>query len=173
MWLLRASAEGEENLRRGFHAAGVDVDNEERDRVRFSDPVGREEHVRRSALGDVHLDTPMHSGHTMAIETLWSGTPVTTVGLASSPSRMAAGVLHAAQGPSGRTMEDITGLGELVTLTRKEHEDLVVELARKTPKRKRAPHKKKVAMFNLKEWMSGLNPLTQRWKAGGRTLKRL
>jgi hypothetical protein len=112
----------------------------------------------------------MHSGHTMALETLWAGTPVATVPLEGSPSRVASSVLHAAQGPSGRdmeapgegwrvrglegeetqrgeaqasphpcwTVEDCTGLGELAVLTRKEYEDLVVELAMPMPRRPKA-----------------------------------
>jgi len=172
MWMIRATSEGEDNLRRGFISSGIDVDNQERDRVRFSDPVGREEHVRRSALGDIHLDTPMHSGHTMSIETLWSGTPVATVSLASSTSRMATGVLHAAQGPSGRTMDDVTGLGEMASLTRKEHEDMVVELGMKMPKRPRVMKRKKVEMFNLSQWTNGgLNPLMQKYSAKGREFR--
>jgi len=168
LWLLRGTNEGENALSESMKEAGIEIEDN-RDRVRFSDPVGREEHVRRSALGDVHLDTPMHSGHTMSMETLWSGTPVVTVGLTGAPTRAGTAALHYAMGPSGRDMDDCTGLGALSSMTRKEHEDLVVELAMKPP-RKTKKKAKRLAMFDLSHWTSGgLNPLMQKHSAKGRT----
>jgi len=168
MWLLRATNEGERRLERELLAHGIDIE-ENRDRVRFSDPVGREEHVRRSALGDIHLDTPAHSGHTMALETLWSGTPVATVPLEASTSRTAACAWKAAMSGTPTLWSD--RIHGMVSQTRKEQEDLVVELSMKTPRAvpRAAP---RARMFDLKDWTSGgLNVLMQRHATKGRVLR--
>jgi hypothetical protein len=57
LWLLRATNEGESRLDRSLLAAGVDTENN-RDRVRFSDPVGREVRVLWPLL-HMHL---IHAG---------------------------------------------------------------------------------------------------------------
>jgi len=162
LWLLRSSNYGEAHLEAQLKAAGVDIDNN-RNRVRFSDPVAREEHIRRSALGDIHLDTPLFNGHTMTVETLWSGTTVATVALEAHTQRVAGAALRAAQNAEGH------GMGEMVSLTRKEHEDLVVSLSLKEqPRNPGRPH---VSMFDLTGWVQGgLNPIMQKYAQHGRTL---
>jgi len=162
LWMLRATNDGQEHLEGHLKAAGVDIVNK-RSRVRFSDPVGREEHVRRSGLGDVHLDTPLHNGHTMVVETMWAGTPCVTMPLDSTPRRVSTSALHA------------TGLGpimaELGATTRKEYEDLVVELARKEPKKPAMRRAPQTRMFDLVDWVGGgLNPLMQKHSTKGREL---
>ena len=51
--------QGEDNVRR--HAANHGIPSE---RIIFTDVAQKEEHIRRSALADVFLDTPRCNAHT-------------------------------------------------------------------------------------------------------------
>lgn len=48
-------------------------------RIIFSNTAGKEEHVRRSQLADVFLDTWLCNGHTTSLDVLWTGMPVVTL----------------------------------------------------------------------------------------------
>lgn len=50
-----------------------------KDRIIFSNEVSKEEHLRRSQLADLCLDTYAVNGHTTTMDMLWAGTPVITI----------------------------------------------------------------------------------------------
>lgn len=59
LWLLRFPPFGEPRIRQEAAAQGVAPD-----RIIFTDVANKPEHIRRSALADVFLDTPLCNAHT-------------------------------------------------------------------------------------------------------------
>ncbi|PCH33636.1 glycosyltransferase family 41 protein [Wolfiporia cocos MD-104 SS10] len=75
LWLLRFPAAGEEHLLRAARAwAGEEVAA----RIRFTSVASKDEHVYRSRVADLFLDTMECNAHTIAADILWSGTPILT-----------------------------------------------------------------------------------------------
>lgn len=75
LWLLRFPSAGEEHLLRTARAwAGEDVAS----RVRFTSIAKKEDHVYRSRVADLFLDTIECNAHTIAADVLWTGTPILT-----------------------------------------------------------------------------------------------
>ena len=111
LWLLRFPAVGEPNILLRVQKLGIP-----QNRVIFSPVAPKEEHVRRGRLADLCLDTPLCNGHTTGMDVLWAGTPVLTLPLETLASRVAASQLYA------------LGFPELVASSRKEYEDIAVEL---------------------------------------------
>lgn len=71
LWLLRFPPYGEANIRAQAARHGVDDA-----RIIFTDVAQKEEHIRRSGLADVFLDTPLCNAHTTGCDVLWSGCPM-------------------------------------------------------------------------------------------------
>jgi protein O-GlcNAc transferase len=113
LWLLRANAAAEENLRREAAARGVDPM-----RLVFAEQIVLSEHLARHRLADLFLDTLPYNAHTTASDALWAGLPVLACLGNSFAGRVAASLNHA------------VGLPELVTQSLDEYEALALQLAR-------------------------------------------
>ncbi|GIQ85974.1 hypothetical protein KIPB_007738, partial [Kipferlia bialata] len=88
-----------------------------RERIRFLDVVEQKQHIMRSRLMGLFLDTPSCNGHSTVAESLFAGLPVVTYPGNKMPSRVAASMLHA------------VGLDELVAKDYREYVSLAVRMA--------------------------------------------
>lgn len=127
LWLSHPPAEARANLLREAAARGVAAE-----RIVFAERVDYPEHLARTALADLALDTFPYTGATTACDALWAGLPMLTRAGRSFNARVAASLLHA------------IGLPELVTETLGEYEALALTLARE-PARLRALREKLAA----------------------------
>ncbi len=73
LWLLRFPPYGEPRIRQEAMAQGVASD-----RIIFTDVANKPEHIRRSGLADVFLDTPLCNAHTTG---MWGCCYPTDVGV--------------------------------------------------------------------------------------------
>ncbi|KAK9288296.1 hypothetical protein L1049_016747 [Liquidambar formosana] len=113
IWLLRFPAAGEMRLRAYAAARGVHPDQ-----IIFTDVAMKNEHIRRSALADLFLDTPLCNAHTTGTDVLWAGLPMVTLPLEKMATRVAGSLCLA------------TGLGEeMIVSSMKEYEEKAVSLA--------------------------------------------
>ncbi|GMH20261.1 hypothetical protein Nepgr_022102 [Nepenthes gracilis] len=113
LWLLRFPAAGEMRLRAYAGARGVQPDQ-----IIFTDVAIKNEHIRRSALADLFLDTPICNGHTTGTDILWAGLPMVTLPLEKMATRVAGSLCMA------------TGVGkEMVVNSITEYEEKAVSLA--------------------------------------------
>ncbi|KAJ7526666.1 hypothetical protein O6H91_16G018000 [Diphasiastrum complanatum] len=113
IWLLRFPAAGETRLRAYAASQGVNPDQ-----IIFTDVAVKEEHIRRSALADLFLDTPLCNAHTTGTDILWAGLPMVTLPLERMATRVAMSLCHAA------------GFGEdMVVSSMQEYEERAVLLA--------------------------------------------
>ena len=67
LWLLKRSESTDNRLQAAAAAAGIEAK-----RIVFAPRVGKSEHVQRTALADIFLDTPVNAGGTGA-DSLWAG----------------------------------------------------------------------------------------------------
>jgi protein O-GlcNAc transferase len=116
LWLLRADAVAERNLRREAAARGIDPA-----RLVFADRVDLPEHLARHRLADLFLDTLPFNAHTTASDALWAGLPLLTCRGKSFQGRVAASLLQA------------IGLPELATDRLEDYEAMAVKLASEPP----------------------------------------
>jgi protein O-GlcNAc transferase len=80
--------------------------------------AAKNEHIRRSALADLFLDTPLCNAHTTGTDVLWAGLPMVTLPLEKMATRVAMSLCHAA------------GCGEeMVVSSMQEYEERAVMLA--------------------------------------------
>jgi predicted O-linked N-acetylglucosamine transferase (SPINDLY family) len=140
LWLLRFPAAGESYLRAEAAQRGI-----EPRRIFFTDVTSKDEHIRRGALLDIFLDTPLCNGHTTGTDILWAGTPMITCPQKSMASRVAAGLLHA------------MGVPELITDSLEAYESLAVELGLNASKRnalraKMCSLRTNCALFDTARW---------------------
>lgn len=113
LWLLKFPAAGESRLRAYATAQGVQPDQ-----IIFTDVAVKNEHIRRSALADLFLDTPLCNGHTTGTDILWAGLPMITMPLEKMATRVAGSLCLA------------TGLGEeMIVNSIEEYEERAVSLA--------------------------------------------
>ncbi|MFQ5756259.1 MAG: tetratricopeptide repeat protein [Acidiferrobacterales bacterium] len=112
LWLLRRNAFSEYNLKREAQASGVALEA-----LIFSDPVAKDQHLRRLQLADLVLDTRIYNGHTTTSDALWAGVPVVALQGDHFASRVSASILHA------------LGLPELITHSLEDYEALAHRLA--------------------------------------------
>ncbi|KAL8172237.1 hypothetical protein V2J09_024041 [Rumex salicifolius] len=113
LWLLRFPAAGESRLREYAAARGVQPDQ-----IIFTDVAAKKEHIRRSCLADLFLDTPLCNGHTTGTDVLWAGVPMITLPLEKMATRVAGSLCLA------------TGIGkEMVVSSLREYEEKAVSLA--------------------------------------------
>jgi protein O-GlcNAc transferase len=112
LWLLDATPQGRENLRREAEQRGVAGS-----RLVFAPTRPKPEHLSRLRLADLGLDPWICNGHTTTNDALWSGVPVITCPGRQLAQRVAASLLHAA------------GVPELVVPDLDSYERLAVRLA--------------------------------------------
>ena len=111
-WLFRGNNLVEHNLVREAAQRGVDPS-----RLIFADRLPHAEHLERQKHADLFVDTFNVNAHTTASDALWAGLPVVTKQGKQFSARVASSLLYAIDLP------------ELVTTTKGEYEDLIVELA--------------------------------------------
>ncbi|KAK8545493.1 hypothetical protein V6N13_066771 [Hibiscus sabdariffa] len=146
LWLLRFPAAGEMRLRAYAAAQGVQPDQ-----IIFTDVAMKQEHIRRSALADLCLDTPLCNAHTTGTDVLWAGLPMVTLPLEKMATRVAGSLSLA------------TGLGEeMIVNSMKEYEERAVELALNRPKLHALTKKLKEArmtcpLFDTSRWVQNLD----------------
>ncbi|TVU36063.1 hypothetical protein EJB05_17976 [Eragrostis curvula] len=113
LWLLRFPAAGEMRLRSYAISKGVRADQ-----IIFTEVAAKNEHIKRSALADLFLDTPLCNGHTTGTDVLWAGLPMVTLPLEKMATRVAGSLCLA------------TGVGEeMIVNSLKEYEERAVFLA--------------------------------------------
>uniref|UniRef100_A0A0E0CKN1 protein O-GlcNAc transferase n=1 Tax=Oryza meridionalis TaxID=40149 RepID=A0A0E0CKN1_9ORYZ len=139
LWLLRFPAAGETRVRAHAAARGVRPDQ-----IIFTDVAMKNEHIRRSSLADLFLDTPLCNAHTTGTDILWAGLPMITLPLEKMATRVAGSLCLA------------TGLGEEMI-----YEDRAVDLALNPAKLQALTNKlKEVRMtcplFDTARWVRNL-----------------
>ncbi|KAH1083296.1 hypothetical protein J1N35_023057 [Gossypium stocksii] len=145
LWLLRFPAAGETRLRAYAVAQGVQPEQ-----IIFTDVAMKHEHIRRSALADLCLDTPLCNAHTTGTDVLWAGLPMVTLPLEKMATRVAGSLCLA------------TGLGEeMIVNSMKEYEERAVSLALNRPKLQALTNKLKAArltcpLFDTARWVRNL-----------------
>uniref|UniRef100_A0A803LTJ3 protein O-GlcNAc transferase n=1 Tax=Chenopodium quinoa TaxID=63459 RepID=A0A803LTJ3_CHEQI len=145
LWLLRFPAAGETRLRAYAAARGVQPDQ-----IIFTDVAMKGEHIRRSSLADLCLDTPLCNGHTTGTDVLWAGLPMLTLPLEKMASRVAGSLCLA------------TGVGdEMVVYSLREYEEKAVSLALNRPKLQDLTNRLKAArltcpLFDTARWVRNL-----------------
>lgn len=113
LWLLGSSDLMRENLRREAEARGIAAD-----RLVFASRQSFAKHLARHRLADLFLDSLPCNAHTTTSDALWAGLPVVTCLGETFAGRVAGSLLTAA------------GLGELVTASMSDYENLALALAR-------------------------------------------
>lgn len=98
LWLLEKNPLAQYNLRREAEARGVASN-----RLIFARRIPKPEHMARTQLADLALDTGIYTGHVTTCDMLWAGVPVITRLGNHFASRVSASALRAA------------GLPELIT----------------------------------------------------------
>ncbi|KAL9289796.1 hypothetical protein ACSQ67_024429 [Phaseolus vulgaris] len=145
LWLLRFPAAGEMRLRAYAAAQGVQPDQ-----IIFTDVAMKNEHIRRSSLADLFLDTPLCNAHTTGTDILWAGLPMVTLPLEKMATRVAGSLCLA------------TGLGEeMIVSSMKEYEERAVSLALNRPKLQALTSKLKAVrmtcpLFDTARWVRNL-----------------
>lgn len=145
LWLLRFPAAGESRLRAYAAAHGVRPDQ-----IIFTDVAVKNEHIKRSALADLFLDTPLCNGHTTGTDILWAGLPMITLPLEKMATRVAGSLCHA------------TGLGdEMIVNSIKEYEERAVSLALNPSKLQALRNQLKAVrlscpLFDTSRWVKNL-----------------
>ncbi|KAK4585603.1 hypothetical protein RGQ29_023025 [Quercus rubra] len=145
LWLLRFPAAGEMRLRNYAVQQGVQPDQ-----IIFTDVAMKNEHIRRSALADLFLDTPLCNAHTTGTDILWAGLPMVTLPLEKMATRVAGSLCLA------------TGVGEeMIVSSTKEYEEKAVSLALNRPKLQDLTNRLKAArltcpLFDTVRWVRNL-----------------
>ncbi len=161
LWLLRFPAMAEQNIRAEAKAHGVGPE-----RIIFADVVPREEHLKRTYLADLCLDTPMFNGQHTSFDSLWGGTPVLTLAVEKMVSRIGSSIVNAA------------GTPEMITKNLEEYEELAVKLAKNylSPGAGAVSQLDKIrerleknrfsnALFDTKKWVKGFEVgISKVWK---------
>ncbi|XP_059448437.1 probable UDP-N-acetylglucosamine--peptide N-acetylglucosaminyltransferase SEC [Corylus avellana] len=145
LWLLRFPAAGEMRLRAYAAQRGVQPDQ-----IIFTDVAMKQEHIRRSSLADLFLDTPLCNAHTTGTDVLWAGLPMVTLPLEKMATRVAGSLCLA------------TGVGkEMIVSSMKEYEEKAVSLALNRPKLQELTNRLKAArltcpLFDTARWVRNL-----------------
>jgi len=113
LWLPVDNPLAGENLRREAAQRGVDPN-----RIVLARRLPYPEHLGRTRLADLFLDTLPFNAGTTASDTLWAGVPLLTCAGEAFASRMAGSLLRA------------VGLPELITHTLEDYERLALNLTR-------------------------------------------
>ncbi|CAI9762202.1 unnamed protein product [Fraxinus pennsylvanica] len=145
LWLLRFPAAGEMRLRAYAAAQGVQPNQ-----IIFTDVAMKQEHIRRSALADLFLDTPLCNAHTTGTDILWAGLPMVTLPLEKMATRVAGSLCLA------------TGVGEeMIASSMKDYEEKAVSLALNRTKLQDLTNRLKSArltcpLFDTARWVRNL-----------------
>ncbi|KAI3470078.1 hypothetical protein Pfo_026741 [Paulownia fortunei] len=145
LWLLRFPTAGEMRLRARAAAQGVQPDQ-----IIFTDVAMKQEHIKRSALADLFLDTPLCNAHTTGTDVLWAGLPMVTLPLEKMATRVAGSLCLA------------TGVGEeMIVNSMKEYEEKAVSLALNHAKLQDLTNRLKAArltcpLFDTARWVRNL-----------------
>uniref|UniRef100_A0A6U6BUE6 protein O-GlcNAc transferase n=1 Tax=Guillardia theta TaxID=55529 RepID=A0A6U6BUE6_GUITH len=129
--------QAERNLRAALRANGINAT-----RLILAEKLKNQEHILRSQLMHLHLDTRLQSGHTTTVDALWSGIPVLVWPARSMVSRAAAGIVHGA-GLSwmiARNGQDYVEAA--MVLSRSKAARMLVDAARSSS-----------SLFNLDKWV--------------------
>lgn len=142
LWML--AGPGAESLRTVAAAAGVAPE-----RLVFAQRLPHKQHLDRSQLADLYLDTRLFNAHTITCDLLWGEVPVLTAPGDTWASRVAASLLRAA------------GLEELVARDEDEYAELAIALARDAArleriKRHLAEKKEKLPLFDTPRYVRNL-----------------
>ncbi|CAN0903308.1 Probable UDP-N-acetylglucosamine--peptide N-acetylglucosaminyltransferase SEC [Linum grandiflorum] len=146
LWLLRFPAAGEMRVREYAVSQGVHPDQ-----IIFTDVAMKQEHIRRSALADLFLDTPLCNAHTTGTDVLWAGLPMVTLPLEKMATRVAGSLCEA------------TGLGEeMIVSSMKEYEERAVSLALNRSKLQALTNRLKsirltCPLFDTPRWVKNLD----------------
>ncbi|BBN13590.1 protein O-GlcNAc transferase [Marchantia polymorpha subsp. ruderalis] len=145
IWLLRFPAAGENRLRAFAAAQGVRPEQ-----IIFTDVAAKNEHIRRSELADLFLDTPLCNAHTTGTDVLWAGLPMITLPLEKMATRVAMSLCYAA------------GCGEdMVVSSMHEYEERAVRLAENPTLLKEVTNKLRAnrltsPLFDTARWVRNL-----------------
>lgn len=145
LWLLRFPPAGEMRLRAYAISKGVRADQ-----LIFTDVAAKNEHIRRSTLADLFLDTPLCNGHTTGTDILWAGLPMITLPLEKMATRVAGSLCLA------------TGVGEeMLVNSLKEYEEKAVFLAKNPSKLQALTNNLKAVrmtcpLFDTARWVKNL-----------------
>lgn len=101
----------EQNLKKEAKNQGIDPN-----RLIFAKYAPLDEHLKRTSLADLALDTRIYNGGTVTSQTLWAGVPVITLKGGHFASRMASSILNA------------VGLGDLVSESLKDYQNIAIDL---------------------------------------------
>ncbi len=111
LWLIDNDVDSTRNLRTAAQEAGVDSS-----RIVFAPRIPHAEHLARTALADIALDTSPCNSHTTGSDALWMGVPMLTLRGDTFDARVGASLLAAA------------GLPELITTSAAEYEEKLMRL---------------------------------------------
>jgi len=132
LWLVGTNRVAVQNLKGEAEQRGISSN-----RLIFAQKKLPPDHLARIGNADLFLDTLPYNAHTTASEALWAGVPLVTCLGATFPSRVAASLLQA------------VGLGELITNSLEDYENLARDLARNVSKlralRERLAHNRTTA----------------------------
>mmetsp|Transcript_6922 Transcript_6922/g.25504 ORF Transcript_6922/g.25504 Transcript_6922/m.25504 type:complete len:1080 (-) Transcript_6922:134-3373(-) len=145
LWLLRFPPAGESRLRSFMERQGVPPHQ-----ILFTNVAGKDDHIRRSALADLFLDTPLCNAHTTGTDVLWAGCPILTLPLERMATRVASSLLHAA------------GLGDMVVSSIREYEEKAVFLGNNPLELERLKRRLRDArltcpLFDTDRWVKNLD----------------
>lgn len=142
LWLLRFPPAGEVRLLAEAAARGVPAG-----RIVFTDVVGKDDHIHRSRLADIFLDTPLCNAHTTGCDVLWAGVPMVTCPAEKMASRVAASLCESAGFAD-----------EMVVASMAEYEERAVELGNDLRKlralqRRLREARTTCALFDTQRWV--------------------
>jgi predicted O-linked N-acetylglucosamine transferase (SPINDLY family) len=111
LWLIDNNPDSTRNLRQAAQDADIDPV-----RIVFARRIPQAEHLARTALADLALDTSPFNSHTTGSDALWMGVPMLTLRGDTFDARVGASLLAAA------------GLPELITTSAADYEEKLMNL---------------------------------------------
>ncbi len=150
LWLLDWHGQARPHLEDELSVRGVDLA-----RIRWAPRLGLADHINRTQLADIFIDTWPCNAHTTASDALWSGLPVVTFMGQTFASRVAGSLLNA------------VGLPELITESRDAYRAKVLALAADPTERQRlrrhlADARDQAPLFNSARYTRDLEELLAR-----------
>ena len=116
IWLMRAPRVAEEKVRAWWQQHAPDLTGQ----LIFSDPVPKEQHIRRMALADLFLDTDIYGAHSTGTDALWAGLPVLApIHMLPMAARVSGALMRAIRLPAliARSLEDYEDLAVALVCT--------------------------------------------------------
>ena len=117
LWLLQASEQTANNLRREAQERGVSSD-----RLYFAPKLPMDQHLARQKCADLFLDTLPYNAHTTTSDALWVGLPVLTCMGQAFASRVAASLLKAVELPELITTDGASFVARAIELANDRHQ---------------------------------------------------